>query len=40
MEKFDTFAGVSHIRLPVGAWLGNQMMAVGMRYYQMLVRLR
>jgi glycine/D-amino acid oxidase-like deaminating enzyme len=40
MEKFDTFAGVSHIRLPVGAWLGNQMMAVGMWYYQMLERLR
>jgi gamma-glutamylputrescine oxidase len=40
LEKFDTFAGVSHIRLPVGAWLGNQMMAVGMWYYQMLERLR
>ena len=40
MEKFDTFAGVSHIRLPVGAWLGNQMMAVGMWYYQLLERLR
>ncbi|PTQ74050.1 FAD-binding oxidoreductase [Pseudomonas sp. GV071] len=40
MEKFDTFAGVSHIRLPFGDWVGNQMLAVGMWYYQMLERLR
>jgi hypothetical protein len=40
LEKFDTFAGVSHIRLPFGDWVGNQMLAVGMWYYQMLERLR
>lgn len=40
LEKFDTFAGCSHIRLPFGEWMGNQMLAVGMWYYQMLERLR
>ncbi|MGH8436495.1 MAG: NAD(P)/FAD-dependent oxidoreductase [Pseudomonas sp.] len=40
LEKFDTFAGVSHIRLPFGDWVGNQMLAVGMWYYQLLERLR
>ncbi len=40
LEQFDTFAGVSHIRLPFGDWVGNQMLAVGMWYYQLLERLR
>jgi len=40
LEKFDTFVGVNHIRVPMGDWLGNPMLAVGMWYYQMLERLR
>ncbi|MGH8355604.1 MAG: NAD(P)/FAD-dependent oxidoreductase [Pseudomonas sp.] len=40
LEKFDTFAGVSHIRVPMGDLLGNPLLAVGMWYYQLLERLR
>ncbi len=40
LEEFDAFAGISHIRLPLGEWAGQQMLAVGMWYYQLLERLR
>ena len=35
MEKFDLFAGMSHFRLPVGQWAGNQVIALGMLYYRL-----
>lgn len=35
MEKFDLFASIRHIRLPVGRWAGNQMLALGMLYYRL-----
>jgi gamma-glutamylputrescine oxidase len=34
MEKFDLFDSINHIRLPVGRWAGNQMLALGMLYYR------
>ena len=35
MEKFDLFARMSHLRLPVGQWAGNQIIALGMLYYRL-----
>lgn len=35
MEKFDLFGRIGHIRLPVGRWAGNQMLALGMLYYRL-----
>lgn len=35
MEKFDLFDRIQHIRLPVGRWAGNQMLALGMLYYRL-----
>ncbi|MCU1733665.1 MULTISPECIES: NAD(P)/FAD-dependent oxidoreductase [unclassified Pseudomonas] len=40
LEKFDTFAGCSHVRVPLGDVLGNPLLAAGMWYYQMLEKLR
>lgn len=40
LEKFDTFAGCSHVRVPMGDLLGNPLLAAGMWYYQMLEKLR
>jgi glycine/D-amino acid oxidase-like deaminating enzyme len=34
-ERLDLFDKISHIRLPVGQWAGNQMLALGMLYYRM-----
>ncbi len=34
-EKFDLFERIRHIRLPVGQWAGNQMLALGMLYYRL-----
>lgn len=34
-EKFDLFDKIQHIRLPVGRWAGNQMLALGMLYYRL-----
>ncbi|MCG9711624.1 FAD-binding oxidoreductase [Shewanella insulae] len=36
LEEFDLFAQMKQIRLPVGDWLGNQGMALGMLYYRMM----
>lgn len=33
-EKFDLFDKIRHIRLPLGRWAGNQMLALGMLYYR------
>ncbi len=35
MEKFDMFERIRHIRFPLGQWLVNQMVALGMIYYRM-----
>ena len=35
MEKFDLFEKIQHIRLPVGQFLGNQLLALGMLYYRL-----
>lgn len=40
MEKFDVFQRFSHVRLPIGDWMGKQMLAMGMWYYLMLEKLR
>lgn len=40
LERFDTLAGCSQIRVPMGDLLGNPMLALGMWYYQLLERLR
>ncbi|MEQ1670116.1 MAG: FAD-binding oxidoreductase [Hyphomicrobium sp.] len=34
-EKFDLFDKIRQVRLPVGRWAGNQMLALGMLYYRM-----
>ena len=38
--RFDTFAGCSHIKVPMGDVFGNPMLALGMWYYQLLEKLR
>ena len=35
MERFDLFEKIRHVRLPVGQFLGNQMLALGMLYYRL-----
>jgi glycine/D-amino acid oxidase-like deaminating enzyme len=40
MERFDTFAACRHVRVPMGNWLGNPLLAIGMWYYLMLEKLR
>jgi gamma-glutamylputrescine oxidase len=39
MEKFDLFDRIQQIRLPVGQWTGNQMLALGMLYFRLKDRL-
>lgn len=39
-REFDLFANMKQIRLPVGEWLGNQGMALGMLYYRMMENFR
>lgn len=34
-DRFDLFARIRHVRLPVGEWAGNQILAAGMLYYRM-----
>jgi gamma-glutamylputrescine oxidase len=34
-EKFDLFDRIRHVRLPVGRWAGNQLLALGMIYYRL-----
>ena len=40
LARFDTFAGCSHIKVPMGDVFGNPMLALGMWYYQLLEKLR
>lgn len=40
LREFDIFAACRHIRVPGSEWLGNQLLALGMWYYQMLEKLR
>jgi gamma-glutamylputrescine oxidase len=35
MEKLDLFEKIRHVRLPVGQFLGNQLLALGMLYYRL-----
>jgi gamma-glutamylputrescine oxidase len=34
-EKFDLFERIHHMRLPIGRWAGNQLLALGMLYYRL-----
>ena len=34
-ERFDLFDKIRHVRLPVGRFLGNQLLALGMLYYRL-----
>lgn len=34
-EKFDLFDKIHQVRLPVGRWAGNQILALGMLYYRL-----
>jgi gamma-glutamylputrescine oxidase len=34
-EKFDLFDKIRHVHLPVGQWVGNQILALGMLYYRL-----
>ena len=34
-EKFDLFAKIRHVRMPVSGWAANQMLALGMLYYRL-----
>jgi glycine/D-amino acid oxidase-like deaminating enzyme len=35
MERFDVFARVRHVRVPLGRWVGRPMLALGMLYYRL-----
>ena len=39
LERFDVFADFRHVRLPVGEWAGQQLLALGMTYYRLLEKL-
>ncbi len=34
-ERFDLFADMKHFRIPGSQWMGNQVIALGMLYYQL-----
>ena len=40
MSEFDVFANVRHLRLPFGAWAGQQALALGMWWFGLRERLR
>ncbi|MCD8512568.1 MAG: FAD-binding oxidoreductase [Nitrincola sp.] len=40
LEKFDVFERCNHIKVPMGDWLGNPMLAAGMWYYRLREALR
>ena len=39
-RELDIFASASHWRLPVGRFLGNQALAIGMWYFQQREKFR
>ncbi len=40
LREFDVFAACKHVRIPGSEWVGNQLLVLGMWYYQMLEKLR
>ena len=34
LEKLDIFERIRHVRIPLGQWFGNQLVALGMIYYR------
>lgn len=40
LRRYDTFAQCRPVRVPLGQYLGNPLLALGMWYYQMLEKLR
>ena len=36
--RFDSFDQFKHIRVPLGDWFGNQLLALGMHYYLFMER--
>ncbi len=38
-DRLELFEKMTHIPLPVGRWLGNQMIGLGMMYYKLLDRI-
>ncbi|MGS0680185.1 NAD(P)/FAD-dependent oxidoreductase [Shewanella sp. 125m-7] len=39
-QEFDLFAQMSHHRIPVNEWFGNQALALGMMYYKVMENFR
>ena len=35
MEKLDVFEKIRHTRIPLGQWVGNQIVALGMIYFRL-----
>jgi gamma-glutamylputrescine oxidase len=40
LETFDVFQRFSHVRVPMGDWMGRQLLSLGMRYFLMMERFR
>jgi glycine/D-amino acid oxidase-like deaminating enzyme len=40
LKEFDLFAGMSHYRIPLNEWFGNQALALGMLYYKFMENFR
>lgn len=40
LRDFDVFANCKHVRIPGSEWVGNQLLVLGMLYYQMMERFR
>lgn len=40
LRDFDRFAGMSHYRIPLPEWFGNQALALGMLYYRLMEHFR
>jgi gamma-glutamylputrescine oxidase len=40
LERYDTFADCTHVRVPLGEYFGNPLLTIGMWYYQMLEKMR
>lgn len=40
LTEFDLFAGMSHYRIPLNEWFGNQALALGMLYYKFMENFR
>ncbi|GIU12916.1 MULTISPECIES: FAD-binding oxidoreductase [unclassified Shewanella] len=40
LQEFDLFAQMSHYRIPLNEWFGNQALALGMMYYKVMENFR